>query len=105
VTPVLFALGAALGASGRYALGFMEKSWQSLLIVNTVGSLALGLIFEADLSTDAELVLGVGLCGSLTTFSSFADELHRLGPRWGIAYTALTVLLCSGAIAVAALVI
>ena len=104
MTPVLFALGAALGASGRYALGFMEKSWQSLLIVNTLGSLVIGLVFEADLSTDVELVLGVGLCGSFTTFSSFADELHRLGPRWGTAYAALTVLLCSSAVALATLV-
>ena len=101
MTPALFALGAALGASGRYALGFIEKSWQSLLLVNTVDSLLLGVVFEADLSTDAELVLGVGLCGSLTTFSSFADELRHLGVRRGAAYTALTVALCSLAIVLA----
>ena len=104
MTPVLFALGAALGASGRYALGFMERSWQSLLIVNIVGSFVLGLVFEADLGTDAEIVLGVGLCGALTTFSSFADELRRLGLRWGAAYSALTVVTCTGAIALSALV-
>ena len=105
MTPALFALGAALGASGRYALGFMEKSWQSLLIVNTVGSLLLGLVFEAELNSDAELVLGVGLCGSLTTFSAFADELRHLGLRRGVAYTALTVACCSGAIVLATAVV
>ena len=105
MTVALFALAAALGASGRYVVGLMERSWQSLLIVNAVGSLMLGLVFEADLSTDAELVLGVGLCGSLTTFSSFAHELRLLGPARGVAYTATTVVVCTGAIASASLLV
>ena len=99
MTAVLFALAAAMGASGRFLLGRMERSGQAVLIANTTGSLLLGVVFAADLSTDAQLILGIGLCGSLTTFSSFADELRRLGPRLGALYAVVTVVLASGAIA------
>ena len=80
--------------------GPRAKAWVDLL-----GSLLLGLVFEADLSSQAEVVLGVGLCGSLTTFSAFADELRHLGVRRGAAYTALTVACCSGAIVLATAVV
>jgi len=101
MTALWFTAAAAIGASGRFLLYRLEHSWQAVLIANTVGSLLLGLVFAADLGTDIQLILGVGLCGALTTFSSFADELHRLGPRLGALYAAVTVVLASGAITAA----
>ena len=99
MTAVLFGMAAAAGAAGRQVIGRMEHTWQALLVANTIGSLILGIVLAADLSSEAEVILGVGLCGSFTTFSSFADELRRLGWRNGTAYATVTALLTSGAIA------
>ena len=49
------------------------------------------LLVSSNLSVDTVTVLGVGFCGALTTFSSFALEARSLGRRWGFAYAALTV--------------
>ncbi len=48
-------------------------------------------MIAADLSRPATTVLGVALCGSLTTFSSFALELRALGLRWGAVYAAAMI--------------
>jgi CrcB protein len=50
------------------------------LAVNLVGSLALGLLVGADPPPAMLLVLGGGLLGGLTTFSTFAVQTLRL-PR------------------------
>lgn len=89
--PVLFVLAAGAGAVGRHLVGTLMCSWQALLAVNTVGSFLLGVLIESDLSPDAITVLGVGFCGALTTFSSFALEARSLGRLWGSAYAVLTV--------------
>jgi CrcB protein len=89
--PLLFVIAAGLGAVGRHLVGTLVCSWQALLVVNTVGSFLLGLIVSSDLSVDSITVLGIGFCGALTTFSSFALETRSLGWTWGSAYAALTV--------------
>jgi CrcB protein len=66
-------LAAALGA--HYPFG--------TLAVNLLGSGLLGLVAEAAsgqtiAGTDARLVLGVGLLGGFTTYSSFNLELLRM---------------------------
>ena len=91
MTPVLFVVAAGLGAVGRHAVGQYACSWIALLWVNTIGAGLLGAIAASDLSPDAVTILGVGFCGALTTFSSFAIETRSLGWRWGSLYAGGTL--------------
>ena len=49
------------------------------LAVNLLGSFMLGVLFGAELDTDAYRLAGTGLIGAFTTFSTWAFESHRLG--------------------------
>ncbi len=97
MTPLLFVLAAGAGALGRFALAEIVCSWQALLIANTVGSGLLGLVLASDLDPRWLTVLGVGFCGTLTTYSSFAWELRREGWRFGLWYAPLTIACAAGA--------
>lgn len=101
MTPALFVVAAAAGAVGRWAVDRLVCSWQALLVVNTAGSALLGRLVAAEVSEATLTVVGIGFCGTLTTFSSFALEARALGLRWGAAYAALTVGCCAGAASLA----
>jgi len=88
-------IGGAVGAPLRFAVDRAvtnrvagvdpprEFPW-GLLVVNGVGSAIAGLVL-ATTTGDLRLLLLVGLCGALTTFSGFAWEADRL---WSTARTA-----------------
>jgi CrcB protein len=49
------------------------------LVVNLSGAFLLGVVVGAALSQDAYRLVGTGLLGAFTTFSTWAFESHRLG--------------------------
>lgn len=99
--------GGALGAIGRYGLGLIPLAPElplMTLLINFLGSVAIGAIVEAAelasgaLPREAVLFLKVGLCGGFTTFSTFSLETLDLieGGNYAIAgaYALASVVLC-----------
>lgn len=87
--------GAVAGRVGR------EFPYGTLL-VNVLGAFALGVLVGAALDPDAYRLLGTGLIGAFTTFSTWALESHRLGEegelRLGAANLAISLVLGVGAV-------
>jgi CrcB protein len=76
---VLVAAGGALGATVRYLLVLRLSGrfpW-SILVANLAGSFVLGLLLMSA-SPGWLLFAGVGFCGALTTFSTFALDTFVL---------------------------
>lgn len=70
---LLVSVGGALGALVRYLVVTVVPGrfpW-GVLIANLVGSFTLGMLLASD-SSGLLLFAGVGFCGALTTFSTFA---------------------------------
>jgi CrcB protein len=89
MTVLLVILGAAVGAPLRYltdrAVQARHESgfpWGTLT-VNVAGCLLLGGLTGAGSALPAPLLalLGTGLCGALTTYSTFGYETVRLAQR------------------------
>jgi CrcB protein len=103
---VAVALLGALGACLRWAVGGALNARSPVplplgtLAVNLAGSLALGLLAGAGVAGDALLVLGGGLLGSLTTFSTWMVEAVRLPRGAALAYLGASL---AGGLAAAAL--
>ena len=88
ILALLVGLGAALGAVARYLLdqavtrrrgrAFPAGTW----LINVTGSFVLGLLTGVTahhgVSPHVLTVLGVGVCGGYTTFSTFSYETVRL---------------------------
>jgi len=77
----LVGTGGAIGALCRYYVGQRiqrEAFPLDVLTVNVLGSFVLGLVTFAEPGNDLALFVGVGACGSFTTFSSFSYATVRL---------------------------
>ena len=75
---LLVALGAVPGALLRWQLA-LHLADQNL-VANTLGSALLGFVAGLPAAPRRQLLLGVGFCGSLTTFSSWMmDAVRQLG--------------------------
>lgn len=110
-------VAGGVGAVARLALdGAIRSRWPSPLpvatmIINVSGSFALGVLtglqLAGHLSTPVLAVLGTGVCGGFTTFSTATFETLRLlqNGRWSLASLngagtlLLTVLAAAGGLA------
>ena len=86
-------LGGGLGSLLRYFTNLVCPF--PTLIVNIVGSFIMD---KADISASLKLAITVGLCGGLTTFSTFSLELFKMIEKGGyvqsFGYIILSVLIC-----------
>ena len=92
---LLVGLGAAVGASLRFAISQWRGARIGTLIVNLIGSFLLGCFSSLSLSGSQLALLGAGLCGGLTTFSAFAVQANEVGAtnvRQGQVYVAVTII-------------
>jgi fluoride exporter len=113
MTPLLVFVGGGLGAVARYAfgVGFLRavgtaRPWTATFCVNVLGGLAMGVLaawlsHKGAAGAAAErlrLLLGVGLLGGFTTFSTFSLEVAGLLQRraWaeGLGYAAASAVFC-----------
>ncbi len=106
---LLIALGGAVGTSLRYGVGVGMTRWLGAgfpfgtLAANILGSFLLGVVMETAgdrqlAGVPVKLVLGTGVMGGFTTYSSFNLEALRLAEQgaWGRAggYLGVTLLTC-----------
>jgi fluoride exporter len=85
---VLAALAGGLGAAARFVLDSLLRAWlptpypSGTAVINVSGSLLLGLVTGLAagglLPEDLQVVLGTGLLGGYTTFSTASVETVRL---------------------------
>lgn len=104
MTALLVAVGGGLGALLRWQVSTRARAKGATpaggtLIVNVVGSFLLGVLAGWDGRPDWVMpLLGVGLCGGLTTFSSHALEVAQawrdLERRQAVTNLVLTAVLC-----------
>ena len=85
MTPLVLlavAVGGALGAVLRQltsvSLAGRGRVPLGVLVVNTVGSFVAGVALGAPIDPTVQLIIVSGLCGGLTTFSTFAVETIQL---------------------------
>lgn len=101
MSALLVALGALVGAPLRFlAASWLDDEWPfGTLLVNVAGSLVLGMCSGWALDGEQLALVGVGFCGALTTYSSFAVQTVELGRVRGAAYAVTTLGLALGACA------
>ncbi|OEJ39745.1 CrcB protein [Streptomyces agglomeratus] len=87
MTWLLVAVGAAVGAPLRYLTDRAVQARREAVfpwgtfVVNAGASLVLGVLTGALVSSATYALLGTGLCGALSTYSTFSYETLRLAER------------------------
>ncbi len=105
---VAVGLAGGAGAAGRVLLDGVAAGMAArtrgfpvgTLVVNLSGAFLLGLLAGLSLGTSANRLLGTGLIGGFTTFSTWMYETHRLAEqrRPGLAAINLVVSLIGGVV-------
>lgn len=95
---LLVAVGAALGAPLRHLADLVVQRVvgghlpYGTLVVNVTGSFALGVLVGSGAGPRSLALLGVGLCGAFTTYSTYAYEICTLARDRHIGYSVLYAL-------------
>lgn len=107
IEAALVGTGGALGAASRHLVGTLvrpvgESFPVGTLTVNVIGSFVLALITFLGAGAEIGLLVGIGACGSFTTFSSFSVDVVRLWeggrPVLAAVHALANVVFASGAI-------
>jgi len=78
---MLFIIAAAIGGFVRFAVEYYlppvgtSAFPRGTLLVNIFGAFLLGIVLASP--GEWQVILGIGLCGALTTFSGVSLQLHR----------------------------
>ena len=78
---LLVGIGGAIGSVLRFELSKMQPVRgipAGTALVNILGSFAFSLVVFADLPGDLSWLIGIGLLGGFTTFSTFCFETFRM---------------------------
>jgi len=99
---LLVIVGASVGAPLRYLTDRMVQTKHDTLFpwgtftVNIAGCLILGILTGAvtagTASSHTQLLIGTGLCGALTTYSTFSYETLRLAQTGAPFYAATNII-------------
>ncbi|MDW3214073.1 MAG: CrcB family protein [Ilumatobacteraceae bacterium] len=93
MTAMWFVLAAAGGAVARHQVNRLGTGWRGTMALNVLGAFALGLLVAAEPGQATVIVVGTGLLGSLTTFSTFALEFAEAPRRIRLVILVGTVVL------------
>jgi CrcB protein len=88
-TVLLIAIGGAVGANLRYAIGTVAPGLRGTFIANVTGSFLLGFLLYEAIYTDilaekTRVIFGTGFLSSYTTYSTFALETVQAPPVLGV---------------------
>ncbi|WP_144924433.1 fluoride efflux transporter FluC [Halorubrum salsamenti] len=87
---LLIALGGFAGAVARHGVDVAvgDATGVGTLLVNVLGSFALGVLLTRAASHRTRLFVGTGALSSFTTYSTFVGDAVTLGTAAGAAYVA-----------------